>query len=142
MKCLSLRQPWLWMVLHGKHIENRKWPTGYRGPILLHASKGCTASYYDDAIDWVQDALGLATAAQVPPLAELQRGGIVGRARIVDVARPGDGAKSSLLSYWGVDMRWHMREQFGFVLADVEPLPFVPYKGALGLFEVPDGVVP
>jgi hypothetical protein len=30
----------------------------------------------------------------------------------------------------------------GLVLADVRPLPFVPFKGALGFFDVPDELVP
>ena len=40
------------------------------------------------------------------------------------------------------DLRWHVAGSFGLVLADVRPLPFVPFKGALGLFEVPDDLVP
>jgi hypothetical protein len=37
---LSLRQPWLWAILHaGKRIENRTWATKYRGRIRLHAAK-------------------------------------------------------------------------------------------------------
>jgi hypothetical protein len=60
-------------------------------------------------------------------MADLQRGGIVGRARIVDCI----GASTD---------PWFMG-RYGFVLADVEPIPFIPYKGALGLFDVPDEVV-
>ena len=37
---LSLRQPWLELVLQGrKKIEVRSWSTKYRGTLLLHASK-------------------------------------------------------------------------------------------------------
>lgn len=40
MKALSIRQPWAWMILHaGKDIENREWPTRFRGRVLIHASK-------------------------------------------------------------------------------------------------------
>ena len=28
------------------------------------------------------------------------------------------------------------------IIAAVEPLPFVPYRGALGLFNVPDDLIP
>ena len=28
-----------------------------------------------------------------------------------------------------------------FDLADAQPLPFVPFKGALGFFDIPEGVV-
>jgi hypothetical protein len=136
MKCLSGRQPWWWLLLNGKTIENRVWNTTYRGPILLHAAKGCTGNEYWEALHWVEVVFGFATAAKVPPLAELPRGGIVGRARIVDVIPPGGLPPAFHPPEWsGLDMRWHMPEQYGFVLADVEPLPFRQCKGALGLFE-------
>lgn len=39
MKILSVRQPWAHLIVHGsKNIENRSWPTRYRGPFLVHAS--------------------------------------------------------------------------------------------------------
>jgi hypothetical protein len=34
-----------------------------------------------------------------------------------------------------------MEDQWGYVLSDVAPLPFVECKGALGFFEVPPEVV-
>lgn len=146
MKALSGRQPWWWAILHAwKRIENRTWSTTYRGPILLHAAKGCTRDEHLDAVCWMLNA-GVVAGRDVPGLADMQRGGIVGRARIVDVVNPRVAYSGDLLTIdsWysrlpvGTDPRWHMPEQYGFVLADVEPLPFVPWKGALGLFEVPD----
>lgn len=39
-KILSIRQPWCHHILHdGKDVENRSWPTRYRGRFLLHSSK-------------------------------------------------------------------------------------------------------
>jgi hypothetical protein len=143
VKALSGRQPWWWAILHaGKRIENRVWSTKYRGPILLHAAKGCTHGEYADAAHWMLDA---GVVEHVPILSDVQRGGIVGRATIVDVLPPRNFATGALWpddveQHWariGVDMRWRMGDQYGWVLADVEPLPFVPCKGALGLFELP-----
>lgn len=38
---LSIRQPWCHRILYeGKDVENRDWPTRFRGPVLIHASKG------------------------------------------------------------------------------------------------------
>jgi diadenosine tetraphosphatase ApaH/serine/threonine PP2A family protein phosphatase len=137
MKTLSGRQPWWWAILHaGKRIENRVWNTSYRGPILLHAAKGCTVDEYEDACVWMENAGVIAHIRDVPPLAQMQRGGIVGHALIVDVIPPGGLPPSFLPTPSDLDMRWHMTEQFGFVLANVEPLPFTPCKGALGLFNV------
>lgn len=37
---LSIRQPWCHHILHdGKDVENRDWPTRFRGPVLIHAGK-------------------------------------------------------------------------------------------------------
>lgn len=62
----------------------------------------------------------------------------VHHARIIDVIAPMDEARAGALGMSGIDMRWWMPEQYGFIVADVEPLPFVPWKGALGLFKVPE----
>lgn len=33
MKALSVQQPWAWAIFNGKPVENRTWPTGYRGQL-------------------------------------------------------------------------------------------------------------
>jgi hypothetical protein len=137
VKALSGRQPWWWAILHaGKRIENRRWNTTYRGTILLHAAKGCTTKEYVEALRWMLDAGVLESTLGVPSLNDMLRGGIVGRARIIDVVAPRPPMIPTDGWYPNVDHRWHMREQYGFVLSDVEPLPFVSCKGALGLFEL------
>lgn len=41
MKALSLTQPWASLVTVGaKRLETRSWYASYRGPIVIHASKG------------------------------------------------------------------------------------------------------
>jgi len=134
MKALSIRQPWAWAILHaGKRIENRDWRgCSYRGPLLIHASKGCAGIEYSAAVSAIY---GMGTEPgepayeiAVPDLATLQRGGIVGVCNVVGVTR-----ESSDPWFCG---------PLGIVLADVRPLPFVPFKGALGFFEVPDNLVP
>lgn len=41
MRAISLLQPWATLVALGaKRRETRSWPTRYRGPIAIHASKG------------------------------------------------------------------------------------------------------
>lgn len=44
MRILTLRQPWASLVaipddLDGKRVENRRWPTSYRGELAIHAGK-------------------------------------------------------------------------------------------------------
>lgn len=131
MKALSIRQPWVWGIMSaGKKIENREWPTKYRGTVLIHAAKGLTKAEYAEFVFWWEyhfKRRPLATYPKCPPMDDLPRGGIVGRARIVDCIEASTDP-------------WFMG-RYGFVLADVDPIPFIPYKGALGLFDVPDEVV-
>lgn len=127
---LSLRQPWAWMVVHGgKTIENRKWNTTRRGPILIHAAKGMTKAEYDSAVYF---AHVVNPELAIPDMAKLLRGGIIGRARIVDVLEPCLPSNGRYPCTHG----WHMPEQHGFVLEDIEPLPFRPLRGELGFFKV------
>jgi hypothetical protein len=124
---LSIRQPWAWAILTvGKDIENRCWSTNFRGRFLIHASKGCTKAEYLDAKDFIMDAIApeyRGKGITFPGWPELARGGIVGVAEIVDCVRASD-------SPWFVGA-------WGFVLANVQPLEFLPCKGALGFFRLP-----
>lgn len=142
MKALSLRQPWAWMVLNGKHIENRRWNANYRGPFLLHAAKGMHRDEYSEAVDFARD---VNPRLVVPAFESLARGGIVGRARLVEVIAPCvRSAKHKALGPLFAatcEHPWHMPEQFGFVLDDVQPMSFIPWSGALGFFNVPDKVL-
>ena len=49
MRCLSIQQPWLDLILSGrKTIETRHWQTWHRGPLLLHASRQVDEQACDD----------------------------------------------------------------------------------------------
>ncbi|MGH9506881.1 MAG: ASCH domain-containing protein [Terriglobales bacterium] len=40
MICLSVRQPWAHAIFAlGKDVENRSWPTRYRGALVIHAAR-------------------------------------------------------------------------------------------------------
>jgi hypothetical protein len=129
VKALSIRQPWAWAILHvGKRVENRGWtwaPT-WRGWFLLHAAKGCTRDEYEDAMD---DVIDIRPDIAPPRLASLDRGAIVGRARLV-------AAHHASASPWAIPGALHL------ILADVEALATpIPFKGALGFFGVPYDVL-
>jgi hypothetical protein len=117
---LSIRQPWAWLILHaGKDIENRDWPTKYRGPFLIHASKGMTRDEYENGVNTLEE---IRPSLALPPFEDLPRGGIVGSAVLADCVRDSDSP-------------WFFGD-FGFVLRGATPLPFRQYKGALGFFRV------
>jgi hypothetical protein len=135
MLALSIRQPWASLILKaGKGIENRDWPTKYRGRILVHAAKGMTRAEHEDAIAFAVAAIKRDTRNFGAPIRtlrdigfafdDLERGGIVGSVEIVDCVT--DSA-----SPWFVG-------KYGFVLRNPQPLPFTPWKGQLGFFDVPE----
>lgn len=39
MKAITIRQPWAWLIFHGKDVENRSWRTNHQGPLAIHASE-------------------------------------------------------------------------------------------------------
>lgn len=115
---LSIRQPWAWLIVNGgKDIENRNWPSTFRGRFAIHAAKRCTNAEYQEAKQFMA-RVGL--TVELPPLADLERGGIIGVVELVDCVK-----KSESPWFFG---------PYGFVLANAEPLPFEPCKGALKFF--------
>ena len=120
MKALSIRQPWAWLIANGhKHIENRDWPTRFRGRFLIHASKGMTRQEYNDTKDFA-NSMGV----EIPAFNELERGGLVGVAHLYDCVNQAESP-------------WFFGK-YGFVVDSADPIQFVPYKGKLGFFEVPE----
>jgi hypothetical protein len=164
VKALSGRQPWWSALLHGKPIENRvaaapahQQLRAYREPFLLHASAGVGSlkdfafacgfireRLSDSAWQAFRDSLLVHGPDGFRPGPALLLGGVIGRARVVGLITPdgephGDEGRDAVARY-RPDMRWHMRGQWGHILTDVEPLPFVPCKGALWLFDLPVNV--
>lgn len=124
---LSIRQPWAWLVVHAyKPVENRTWPTTFRGPLAIHAGKTMARRYYDEIVDSLK-ADGLCPP-DLPAFEELERGGIVGAVRVVDCVEV-------------FDSPWKEPDSFGFILADARPFPFIPCVGRLGFFNVPESML-
>jgi hypothetical protein len=120
---LSIRQPWAWLIVNGhKDIENRDWPTNFRGQLLVHAGQTMTRKFYDATVGEL--ALSNLCPADMPAYEELQRGGLVGWTRVVDCVEQHPSP-------------WKQEGSHGFVLRDSRPISFVPWKGRLGFFNVP-----
>ncbi|MBK6616410.1 ASCH domain-containing protein [Ottowia sp.] len=126
MKALSVRQPWAWLIVQGlKDIENRTWKTNVRGRVLIHAAQAMTQDEWLAAVRFAHFVCGVPSARLQDgcEFDQLQRGGFVGSAEIVDCV---DQSHSP----WFVGKK-------GFVMADAQTSEFRPYKGQLGFFEVP-----
>ena len=124
MRALSIQQPWAWAILNGKPVENRTWPTRFTGPFLIHASQKFD---YDGYRFILEHRYSLFALKEIPARDSFQFGGFVGKSRIIDC------------------VSWHESPFFfgpwGFVLKDSVPIDFIPYKGKLGFFTVPDDIV-
>lgn len=117
---ISIRQPWAWLIVHGpKRVENRTWRTNYRGPILIHASSGLTRAEYESAVQFMASRQIL--PAFLPRPEELERGGIIGRAEVIDCISESSDP-------------WFMGPH-GHVLSNVQPLEFRKLKASLGYFK-------
>lgn len=129
MKALSIRQPWVWAIFHaGKDIENRNWPTRFRGTIAVHAAKGMTASEWAIAVHHICSRTLLTVHSLPDGLRHPVRGAIVGLVDIVDCVTESD-------SPW-------FEGDYGFVLANPRPLATpIPCKGALNFWDVPAEIV-
>ena len=113
MKCLSVKQPWAALIVSGiKDVENRSWPTSYRGRILIHAAK------QPDRLAVLPKFKGT-----VLPRVEGVYGAIIGSVEVVDCVR--DHAS-----------RWAQPDQWHWLLRDAEPCIPVPYTGSMKLFDV------
>lgn len=127
MITLSIRQPWAYLIVHaGKDVENREWPTRFRGRILIHAGKAMTRGDYQACCIFCS---GLPDGAmpkdfRFPSFEELrsQCGGIVGEMNIVDCVQQSE-------SPW-------FNGPFGFVIDGAKEREFFPCKGMLGFFQI------
>lgn len=117
-KALTICQPWAWAIVHGaKRVENRTWPTRYRGWLAIHAGKSKA---------WLCDDLPDGT----PVPTDLVFGAVVGVAWLDDVVRP-DACGDDPFAFgpWC----WRLTK----VSPLVEP---VPCRGAQGLWDLPDDI--
>lgn len=139
MKCLSVTQPWGSLVVTGeKLVETRSWHTPYRGVIAIHAAQGFPR--------WAKE---LVTSEEFEPSlrahgyrgpSSLPLGSIIGFARIVDCI-PTEKALEQI-SIKERNFGDYGPQRFAWLLADAKKLS-VPTlcKGALGLWNVPEGLV-
>ena len=116
---ISVRQPWAWLIFHGKNVENRNWRTQFRGRVAIHAALGMTGIEYEDAVRFVR-RFNPQLAAVMPKRQDLVRGSILGD---VDLT----GCEEFVESHWFVGA-------FGFTLRDPRPIEPVQCRGQLGFF--------
>lgn len=128
-KALSIRQPWAWLIVNGhKDIENRSWLKRFPPRVLVHAGQALDLPAHRALLagrhpvngGHIDPAIVQAYRAVVDH--QLPCGGFVGAVDITGVQQDHD-------SPWFVG-------DYGYILANPEVLPFLPYRGELGFFKV------
>jgi hypothetical protein len=125
---LSLKQPWAALVVAGKKtIEVRKWATGIRGRIYIHAAR--IPDRRPEAWALVADDLSL--------MAQL-RGGIIGAAELAGciLYRTPAGFAADAPKHLNRPEWFEAPRMFGFQFRRGELVAFVPYKGNVRFFSV------
>ena len=118
MKALTICQPYAELIARGlKPIENRTWPTSYRGPLAIHAGK---------SREWMDDG-------DLEAYPSMVFGAVVAIVELVDCRRVED---------LPVHLRHHQHANgpWCWVLANVRRIEPVPARGAQGLWELPQAV--
>ena len=129
MKALTICQPYAALIVTGeKLVENREWPTNYRGRLLIHAGK---------SRQWLVDEV---FAERGDPLVF---GAAVGDARLADVLHIDRIQRGEYdAKYPWLREHMHAHGTWCWVLQDVrryaQPLP---WKGAQGLWDFPDAAL-
>lgn len=127
MKALTICQPYARLILVGeKAVENRTWYTRHRGPLLIHAGKSrAWLDESDDGHALVFGAIvGCATLAACVPINDIMAGKL-------DVDFPQLAGRAHCFGPWC----WVLKD----VVRYAQP---IPWRGAQGLFDVPDAVLP
>lgn len=151
MKALTLTQPWASLVAAGeKTVETRSWGTPHRGPVAIHAAKGLGPVGGKSGLrDLVQtepflSALrraGYGGLALLSPAEALPLGEIIAVASLEAVVRTDDHAIIGLteqeLAFGNFGPG-----RYAWILRAVTPLDeHVPCRGALGLWNTPEGLL-
>ncbi len=129
MKAITVRQPWAWLLFHGKPIENRDWPTRYIGPLAIHTSARIGKYDLEDAVAFVGRYISLDLAQKVYSLRyDLVCGAIIGVVRQI-------GCVTESASPWFCGKYGHQ------YIDPVELQHHYWCKGKLGLWDIDDGLI-
>lgn len=142
MKALTICQPYAHLIClpddhdRAKRVENRKWPTDYRGKLLIHSGK--SRKFLELSEDGKRDE------SYDIPLSDMMFGAIVAVCNLADCF-----PKTNPISYECAIRRrpWlkgheHVEGPWCFVLTEVRVLPVpIPCNGLMGLWNPSEDIL-
>jgi len=131
MKAITIKQPWASLIIEGlKDVENRTWPTKFRGRVLVHASAAIDKNAID-RISLINDELAKKIKHELI-CNKLPLGVIIGHVEIVSCLCHTHHSINDTKSIWAEKDAWH------WILANptkiMEP---IPAKGKLSFWDYP-----
>ena len=118
MKALTICQPYAELIAMGqKPIENRTWPTSFRGRLFIHAGQ---------SREWMDPG----DEATYPGMAF---GALIATARVISCVRV-EQLPESLIG------NEHANGPWCWILSEVNRIEPIPFRGAQGLWDVPNDV--
>lgn len=126
MKALTICQPYAELIARGeKRVENREWPTRYRGPLLIHAGK---------SRDWLDGETDIELANEFGRRIEF--GAIVAKSVLVDCLHIDSIDRGDCdTRYPWIKGDPHASGTWCWILANIERLPeAIPWRGSQGLW--------
>jgi hypothetical protein len=126
VKALTLRQPWAWATIYGgKDVENRRWKTRHRGPLLIHAGMEIDPGGSASVLKTLADPFVFAR----PQVAWEARGAIIGLVFLADILTDSSS-------------RWALPGWYNWALEFPSPIdPPMPHRGQPGLWTPPHTLV-
>lgn len=141
MLALTLHQPWATLIAIGaKRIETRSWPTGYRGPLAIHAAKGMPVYARAACVEYPIDSTlfnAFSDCNEIDDvLARLPFGVVVATCDLVDCQRI---TMENTPPEPEVSFGDYTPGRFAWVLKNIKPVyPPIPAVGHQGLWSIDD----
>lgn len=132
IKALTISQPYASLIASGeKWVENRRWPTKYRGPLAIHAGKGKQylnteelKEYPTGCVIAVVELTACVNLVQAKYQVGISNGGLLL-----------DRDSGTSLTIQDMLSHDHTEGPFCWVLENVQEIEPFPYRGAQGLWD-------
>lgn len=131
MKAVTISQPYASLIASGsKWIENRTWPTRYRGEIAIHAGKGLQYLDRDELTNYPSGCvIAIGNLVACVPIDEIEAKGN-------DDYKQCDYIPGTRNITWGKALQHeHSEGPWCWILEDLRAVDHVPVRGAQGLWE-------